>query len=314
MGHFNQHPRCAHYQRIERTWFDDFLSGRVAQVWDSLCPADVIILKDGVKINTNLCVSCLLCAAHCPRSSIAFDQRLHAYVTDTQKCEDCQREVLGGGGGANFYARSNPAEKVSNSVIESIRGFNSNQLRKPLEKFREHTNKDTNTLMRWGSNAIRYLTAGRTAYGVKVKGAEREIRIEMCNIADRTITLWKFGKRADFRFIDRFMIAEDKIKSIVKSQNFSAPMTVYGCYLIGDRESNYFNYANGIDVSVKSRLSDYNLLMFSSVTLWFLVAIKLFLGKNILWSRLLQDFLKNKKNYVFISDRECLEMLQKNIS
>lgn len=314
MSRFDQHLRCAHYQRIERIWFDDFLSGRVTQVWDSLCPADAIILKDGVKINANSCVSCLLCAAHCPCSSIAFDQRFRAYIVDPQKCESCRRAVLAGEGSANFYAQAGLIEEMSNSVIKSIGRFDENRLRKPLENFREYTNKDTNTLMRWASNAIRYLTAGRTAYSIKVKGAEREIRIEMCNIANGAITLWKFGKRIDFRFIDRFMIAKDRVKSIVKSQNFSSPTTVYGCYLIGDRESNYFDYIDGIDGSVKSRLSDYNLLMFSSVTLWFLVAIKLFLGKNILWSRLLQDFLRSNKNYVFISDRECLEILQRNIS
>jgi hypothetical protein len=87
---------------------------------------------------------------------------------------------------------------------------------------------------------------------------------------------------------------------------------VYSCYLVGEDELNYFTVSKGIDESINGRLKDYRLLMFSSAALWFLVALKLFHGKKILWTSLLQELNEVGKNYMILADAECLELIKRN--
>jgi ferredoxin len=51
-----------------------------------ICGVDAIRINDGLNIDSNACVGCLLCAAYCPIGAIVFDKQLKAHVCSPSSC------------------------------------------------------------------------------------------------------------------------------------------------------------------------------------------------------------------------------------
>ena len=313
MSCLDPHPFCAHYQRIERIWFTDFLRGKVTKVWGSLCPSDAISLIKGMQIRKDSCVSCLLCSAFCPNNSIAFDVNLRAYIVEPLEGKGCLAAFLESIGKKNVKT-SSLLRGTATSVIEDIKNRNMLSLVTLLETFTEYMADNFDALTQWAGNAFRYITTdqdGKVSYNVKIEGAKREIRLEICHLTNGALSLCKCDNRTSFEFIDRFMIGRDRARMAADALGFRNP--IFGCYVVGEGEPSYFDVSRGMEPLIEDRLREYDLLMISSTALWFLVAQKLFLNKRILWTRLLKELAKANKNYLVILDNECVQIMQRNI-
>lgn len=79
---------CVHYLRYKNVPLESFLkkpptSGAIPA---PLCGTDAIEINNGVEIDHNRCVGCLLCGAYCPISAIVFDKQLQAHVCTPSSC------------------------------------------------------------------------------------------------------------------------------------------------------------------------------------------------------------------------------------
>jgi hypothetical protein len=200
------------------------------------------------------------------------------------------------------------------SVIEEIRRCEMFSLATLLDAFTGYMAANFDALTQWAGNALRYITAdqgGKVSYNVKIEGAKREIRLDMCHLTDEALSICKCDNRTSFQFIDRFMIGRERAKKALDSLGFRQP--IFGCYIVGESELSYFEISKGMEPSIEDRLREYDLLMISSAALWFLVAQKLFLNKRILWTELLEELAKIKKNHMVTLDSECVDVMQRNI-
>jgi len=314
MSCLDPHPLCAHYQRAERTWFGDFIRGRVKKAWDSLCPSNAISLTKGMRIDSQSCVSCLLCAAFCPHASIAFTRELEAYIVEPHHSGGCSSAFLRGGSRRSVDKPVDLIRGTDKSVIEDVERCDTAKLRSRLHKFTKFMNVDFDGLARWAGSCLYYITSdqgGTTAYSVKIKGAKREIRLEMCHAVDRALALCKFDNQIDFSFIDRFMIGRERIATMLRSNGLD--YLVHSFYLVGEDEENYYAPLTGLQNSIERRLEDYDLLMLSSNALWLLAATKLFLKKKINWVALLEELKENNKRCLLTMDNDCIRIVQNNL-
>ena len=311
MSCLDPHPFCAHYKRTERIWFEDFLRGGFVGTWTSLCPSNAISLIEGFQIRKELCVSCLLCAAFCPNKSIAFDDTFGAYVKEQHQGRDCITAVLDRQGRRAIKSPTDLIAGTPAELIEGIDRLDSSFLKRSLRKFVMHFSSDFDSLVRWGTNALYFITLDdnpKIANSVKIRGAKREIRVEACHSFSNNIALWKFDNQIDFKFVDRFLFGRDAANEIVKSSG-KLYKQVFGCYLLGQDEDEYFK-SSSFNEAIVDRLRDYKLTMVSALALWCLVARKLFLARKISLESLLQEVEDNNDRYLIMSDDKCLKLIE----
>jgi ferredoxin len=265
-----------------------------------------------MQIRKDSCVSCLLCSAFCPNNSIAFDAKLRAYIVEPHEGKGCLAAFLESIGKKNVRT-SSLLRGTATSLIEDITNRSMLSLATRLKTFTEYMADNFDALTQWAGNAFRYITAdqeGKVGYNVKIEGAKREIRLEICHLANGSLSLCKCDNRISFEFVDRFMIGRERARMSADALGFRN--LIFGCYVVGEGESSYFDVSRGMEPSIEDRLREYELLMISSTALWFLVAQKLFLNKTILWARLLKELAKANKNHLITLDNECVEIMQRN--
>jgi hypothetical protein len=107
------------------------------------------------------------------------------------------------------------------------------------------------------------------------------------------------------------MIGRERARTSANSLSFRNP--IFGCYVVGEDESSYFDASRGMKLSIDSRLRDYDLVMISSAALWFLVAQKLFLKKRILWTKLIKELEKANKKYLITLESDCIHIMQRSL-
>lgn len=307
-----EHPPCIHYQRYENISFADFLRHPPAKAtYAPLCGADALEINGGVKINSH-CVGCLLCAAYCPISAIAFDQQLQAHVCTPPICtKACIRACVHGAISLAKAPTPSPkfraiqASKTSvhldnKDVLNHLKNIEFEKIKFPrkaiiTDEMPKRVNfelftageSEVRRLTPWVGNAFRYiysLPAKFGAYEVRLpepSDYERYPRLDFCLISpDEGIILISECKR-DFYAARSGVIDQiskkyrDRVEKLVIEHNLNrgSNFTSYIPLLVGGEDSEL--EPKSTNLSFYQNLIKFDITLISTSFVWILLALKL---------------------------------------
>ena len=308
-----EHPQCIHYQRYENISFADFLRHSPAKsTYAPLCGADALEINGGVKINSH-CVGCLLCAAYCPISAIAFDEQLQAHVCTpsicTQPCiRACNRgaisltkDPISSTKFSAIQASKTSAYLDSKEILNHLKNIEFEKIKFPRKaiitdempkrvnfEFFTAGESEVRRLTPWVGNALRYIYSlpGKFgAYEVRLPAPsdyERYPRLDFCLISpNEGIILIPECKR-DFYAARSGVINQiskkyrDKVESLVIEHNLNRGTNFmsYIPLLVGGEDTELI--PKRTNLSFYQNLIKFNITLISASLVWILLALKLF--------------------------------------
>lgn len=329
-----KHPPCLHYSRFENIPLQKFMSKNFSTgIWALLCVTDAIEIDEGIKINSENCAGCLLCATYCPISAISFDTRIRAHLCHPstcskpciEKCPVSAIRVVNYFDAEKFELLKNSSARTRWENLAALTSLSSlnfvsflESLANPLALlFRVLRDKDK--LIPWAGNVLRKIFQinyqNVVGYEIPVKEGFRPMRLELA-IRDGIPRFFFFTKFKhdvkDFRFIDKHLQARRAVEryfsSIRKKISYS-DFLVIGC------SEDEILHKGIIKSSLLSRLEKYDLPLVSLQALYVLLALSLFAQKKVPFTVLYNFILsKERKLYVLSSNKSFKRAIQSILS
>ena len=305
---------CVHYLRYKNVPLESFLkkpptSGAIPA---PLCGTDAIEINNGVEIDHNRCVGCLLCGAYCPISAIVFDKQLQARVCTPSSCSRpclnvCKSKAvslakiaMSGKKFKTIERTKTPVpcenkdlltylEKMDFDKIElpkKTRIINKIPVKVNFEDFSE--TDEIRKLTPWAGNALLFiysLTPNRGIYEVQLpqpQGQKRYPRPDFCLLSLRENVLLILESKKNFFSAKSGVINQvakkyrEKGVSIVAKHN-SSQGTSFKPYIplfIGGKDRDIT--PKRTNLSFYRNLIKFNIPVMSASFLWVLLASKVF--------------------------------------
>lgn len=325
-----EHPPCVHHRRFENISLESFMTKTPRSgVWEPLCIADCIEINEGVKIHSEMCVGCLLCAAYCPIHAVVLDSKMKAHICSPSNCsklciEACPVSaisVVSDFDRTLFEKLKKDTPKAyceANRLVKSILSLDTGSFSKlSSDTFKTFSKRleDMDKFISWTGSAFPKLFRKPQSiivgYEVQVKEGWRPLRLEL-SVRDSLPSFFFFIKFKndveDFKFIDRHLLARRTIKhffSSVKKGVYHSDFLVVNC-----PEGKIFR--NGVLLStLLSRLEKYRLPITSLQALYGLLAFHLFSHREISFDKLYNLLLKDDRLYLLMSDKEFAKAMKK---
>ena len=328
-----EHPPCVHHMRFENISLENFMTETPRSgVWEPLCIADCIEINEGVKIHSEKCVGCLLCAAYCPIYSVVLDSKMRAHICSpfncskscTEACPVSAISIVSDFDRTLFESLKKDttiahceASRLVKSILLLDAGSFSNLFSGTFKAFRKRLG-DADKFISWTGSAFPKLFGKPESivvgYEVQVKEGWRPLRLEL-SVRDRLPSFFFFAKfkndLEDFQFIDRHLLARRTIKHFLSSFR---KRVYHSDFLVANYPERKI-FRNGALLStLLSRLEKYQLPLISLQALYGLLAFDLFSHGKISFDKLYNLLMKENRLYLLTSDKRFAKAMKEALA
>lgn len=305
---------CVHYLRYKNVPLESFLKKPPTSraIPAPLCGADAIGINNGVEIDHNRCVGCLLCGAYCPISAIVFDKHLQAYVCTPSSCSRpclnaCKSEAISlvkvpmsGTKFKTIQRTKAPIPCENKELLTYLKRMDFDKVRLPKKtniidgipvkvNFEDFSESDeVRILTPWAANALLFiysLPPNRGIYEVQLpqpQGQKRYPRPDFCLLSLRENVLLMLESKKNFLSAKSGVINQiakkyrEKVISIVSKHNLSQGTNLksYIPLFIGGKDTEI--KPKRTNLSFYENLINFDIPVMSASFLWVLLASKLF--------------------------------------